>query len=291
MYAVGRGVSQSDAAAGKWYHLAAEQGNIDAQVSLGEMYAVGRGVSQSDTEAGKWFRLAADQGQSDAQWILAMMHAEGRGVQKNTSEASKWFRKASEVEKEERRRKEMEEMWGRLLQINSPRRSPQKPSQICGVQALAHKLVQSLTESAKRGNVAAQYGLGLLCAIGHWVPQSDDEAVKWCRLAAEQGDAYAQNELGELYATGCGVPQDDAEAKKWYQKAADQGHEEAQRHLEERTKRSFDDFDYYDPYDPREDMWCEDFEPEAEQPFFDEAENSAEWDYDYNEDAGEWGYD
>ena len=40
----------------------AEAGDPDAQYNLGVMYANGRGVTQDDTEAVRWYRLAADPG-------------------------------------------------------------------------------------------------------------------------------------------------------------------------------------------------------------------------------------
>ena len=44
MYANGRGVEQDDAEAVKWYRLAAEQGDADAQANLGTMaYHNGKG--------------------------------------------------------------------------------------------------------------------------------------------------------------------------------------------------------------------------------------------------------
>ena len=45
----------------------AEQGDAEAQFSLGIMYDSGRGVPQDATEAIRWYRLAADQGFADAQ--------------------------------------------------------------------------------------------------------------------------------------------------------------------------------------------------------------------------------
>ena len=63
------------------------------------------------------------------------------------------------------------------------------------------------------------------------IPEDDEEAVKWFRLAAEQGNAHAQNNLGEIYRDGTGVPQDDTEAMKWYRLAADQGLAQAQYDL------------------------------------------------------------
>jgi len=46
----------------KWYRLAADQGNADAQLFLGGMYNEGQGVLQDYKEAVKWYRLAAEQG-------------------------------------------------------------------------------------------------------------------------------------------------------------------------------------------------------------------------------------
>jgi TPR repeat protein len=48
----------------RWYRLAADQRDAEAQNNLGMMYADGRGVPQDYREAVKWYRLAADQGNS-----------------------------------------------------------------------------------------------------------------------------------------------------------------------------------------------------------------------------------
>ena len=68
-------------------------------------------------------------------------------------------------------------------------------------------------------------------AEGKGVPQDDQEAVKWFRLAAEDGNAPAQYSLGLAYEKGQGVPQDYQEAIKWYRLAATQGDSAAQTHL------------------------------------------------------------
>ena len=46
MYDTGEGVPQDYQTALKWYSLAAEQGHVDAQTSLGSMYDTGEGVPQ-----------------------------------------------------------------------------------------------------------------------------------------------------------------------------------------------------------------------------------------------------
>ena len=50
-----------------------------------------------------------------------------------------------------------------------------------------------------------------------------EESFESVRLRAEQGDAETQYNLGLAYARGQGVPQDDQEAVRWYRLAADQG--------------------------------------------------------------------
>ena len=50
----------------KWYRLAADQGDADAQNNLGVMYANGEGVPQDYVRAHMWFNLSAAQGNQDA---------------------------------------------------------------------------------------------------------------------------------------------------------------------------------------------------------------------------------
>ena len=69
---------------------------------------------------------------------------------------------------------------------------------------------------AERGNISAQFRLGLMYDDGEGAPQDFAEAVHWYRRAADQGDAIAQNNLGVMYEYGRGVVQDFVQAHKWY---------------------------------------------------------------------------
>lgn len=62
--------------------------------------------------------------------------------------------------------------------------------------------------------------------------KSEEEAVKWFKLAAEKGDARAQNAIGECYCLGEGVAEDETEAFEWYTKVAEQGNADAQDMLD-----------------------------------------------------------
>ena len=50
----------------------ADRGDAAAQFNLGFMYETGAGVPQDDREAVRWWRLAADQGNAEAQSALLL---------------------------------------------------------------------------------------------------------------------------------------------------------------------------------------------------------------------------
>ena len=81
---------------------------------------------------------------------------------------------------------------------------------------------------AEKGEIKAQFKLGLLHQRGEGVPKDIMAAKKWFELAAKQGAANAQFTLGKIYDNGDGVPQDYKAAMTWYRLAADQGNVGAQ---------------------------------------------------------------
>ena len=96
MYDKAQGVPQDYAEAAKWYRKAADQGEALAQHNLGRMYQAGRGVTQDYAEAAKWYLKAADQGIFEAQQNLAVMYEKGQGVPQDPAEAVKLYRRAAE---------------------------------------------------------------------------------------------------------------------------------------------------------------------------------------------------
>ena len=75
----GHGVKQDYAEALRWYRLAADHGNTDAQNSIGALYDTGHGVKQDYAEALRWYRLAADRGDAGAQRNIAWLYENGIG--------------------------------------------------------------------------------------------------------------------------------------------------------------------------------------------------------------------
>jgi TPR repeat protein len=74
----------------EWTPLA-EQGDAEAQRSLGEMYRQGNGVRQNYRDAAWWFRLAAEQENTSAQVKLGEAYSSGSGVPQDNMYAYMWW--------------------------------------------------------------------------------------------------------------------------------------------------------------------------------------------------------
>lgn len=80
----------------KWLGKAAEQGNADAEDTLGVHYEVGEGVEQDYGKAAYWFRRAAEHvpdlgGAGQGRNNLGNLYAEGHGVPKDYVQAYMWL--------------------------------------------------------------------------------------------------------------------------------------------------------------------------------------------------------
>jgi len=75
----------------------AEQGDAQAQYTLGGAYYNGNGVARNLVEGTKWLLKAAEQGYAPAQCDFGAMYEKGvPGVEQSYQDALKWFRKAAE---------------------------------------------------------------------------------------------------------------------------------------------------------------------------------------------------
>jgi tetratricopeptide (TPR) repeat protein len=79
-----------------WYRKAADQGDADAQDSIGSLYRDGKGVGQDYAEAMAWFRKAALQSNSEAQVNIGSLYRDGHGVKQDYAQARRWYQKAAD---------------------------------------------------------------------------------------------------------------------------------------------------------------------------------------------------
>jgi hypothetical protein len=66
---------------------AAEMGDAQAQLELGQMYYEGKKVPQDYAEAARWYRKSAEQGNVHAQNLLGKRYEAGEGVPQDYAEA------------------------------------------------------------------------------------------------------------------------------------------------------------------------------------------------------------
>jgi TPR repeat protein len=190
----------------------AEDGDVQAQLTLAKAYHLGEGIEKDEMQAVHWWEKAAEHGDASAQINLGVAYSRGAGVPKNYVAAARWYTKAADQGNAEGQR-------GLALQYHLGEGVPKDDTEA----------IQWYTKAANQGNVQAQSDLAALYHLGgQGVPQDDAAAVKWWQKAADQGDATAQGNLGTAYGLGVGVPKDEAESVRWHTKAAENGNAASQ---------------------------------------------------------------
>ena len=248
-YFIGRkGKSRDYAEALKWYRMAAEQGDADAQNNLGVMYECGYGVDRDLPRARYWYKKAVEQGDEFAKANLKRLEMKKESRMKSRRASPGFFSKHAKT------------LFLIVLAVIGLAIAiyyfaiPRAESPSVGMAPAAEVTkayyvgkdyyygrngkAQDYAEAAKwfsmaaeKGEANAQIYLGVMYENGEGVTQDYSEAMKWYRKAAEKGEAVAQFNLGLMYNDGKGVDQDYAEALKWYRMAAEQGNAGAQNNL------------------------------------------------------------
>lgn len=97
--------------------------------------------------------------------------------------------------------------------------------------AIIEQGVKQARTKAEAGDAKAQNTLGEAYQKGQGVPQSNEKAAKWFKLAAAQENAAAEYHLSLMYQAGIGVTHDANKALQLLHKAAEQDHAQAQYRL------------------------------------------------------------
>ena len=88
--------------------------------------------------------------------------------------------------------------------------------------------LQQLVADAEKGEVLAQYQLGLQYRSGEIVEKNYAIALQWLTKAARQGHVDAQNRVAICYNNGEGALPDPIKAYAWFLVASINGHKLAQ---------------------------------------------------------------
>ncbi|MEO1925582.1 MAG: SPOR domain-containing protein [Gammaproteobacteria bacterium] len=188
----------------------AENGNSQAQITLGLMYDYGQGVDKDPTESINWYRMAAEQGVPLVQHDIGVKYFQGQSVEQNYDEAAKWW-----------------EMSASAGIADSQFNLGLMYYRGIGIPKDYIKAGKLFDAAAAQGHGNAQYSLAVMYAFGQSKKKDYDTALKWFNKAAAQDVAQAQFNLGVFHENGYGVTKNIAKAREWYQLAADQGLQEA----------------------------------------------------------------
>ncbi|MDR0379279.1 MAG: sel1 repeat family protein [Candidatus Accumulibacter sp.] len=212
----------------------AERGNVDACYVLGVLYLDGMGVEKNSKRAAFWIRKAALAGSEDAQYLFGNLAAAGVGMARNPKAALRWHEKAAEksffysdyagcfgLDLEEQIR------WLRRQTRKGNALAPHELAYRRFYRKTPARRVALLHLAAERGNMSAEYELGLACCSGDGVKQDYVQAAYWFQRASVnpepnphsyyKGPDSPQSELAHLYREGKGVERNPVLAAYWYE--------------------------------------------------------------------------
>lgn len=184
----------------------ANQGDVEALRTIGDMYSVGRCVEPNSATAIEWYEKAAQKRDGLAMLQLANLYGFGYGVEADVMETIKWLQLAEQ--------------------------NGQVPGMIYGRLYLEGDLVPKsmgrayafYLEAAEQGYPIAQYIVGLEYFQGKYLSKNESKAVQWLTTAAQNGYRDAYRVLGEIYEQGqFNVTQDNRKARQWFDLATESG--------------------------------------------------------------------
>ena len=209
MYLSGHGAPENQQQAFQWISKAADQDNAEAEGHLGDLYFHGWGTANDLVSASRWYALAANRGIPDAQYSLGAMYENGFGVTMDNILALKWAIVAVSHFPDSRAEAR------RLAAVDRDRR----------MEAMtAGQIAQAQRLAAAWRVLPAQDGVTPEKAAALALQKNDFATAAQLYLPlANQGFPDDQSIVGALYATGMGVPQDINEGIRWFRLAAQQG--------------------------------------------------------------------
>ena len=178
MYINGYGVEKNIPIAIDYYKIAANKGNISAQISLGRAYSTGKDLDFNYPEAFFWMNKAAEQQNPLAIYYLAQMYEYGNGTEKNPEKAFKLYTKSAELGNSQ-----AQYTLGRWYQYST------KPNL-----DLAAKWYH---KAAKQNNSNAMIAIAEM-----YRKQNTKEMILWFQRAAELGNKQGNKQLMQIFLNG-----------------------------------------------------------------------------------------
>ena len=236
----------------RYYRIAAELGDAEAQCALGDCYLLGTEVAKDEKAAVRYYRMAAKQRYAPALCNLGVCYEYGKGVGMRIRRAAYYYRMAARQGNAMalcnlgiyceyyRRGWRIEELTVRYFKMASEKGLANAHYWLGVCYDVGKGVTEDEKEAVRYYRLAAEQGHALALQLLGWkylrgiggVAKDEKEAVRYYRMAAEQGNKAAQINLGACYRDGTGVAKDEKEAKYWFSRAAEQDYENEKEMLE-----------------------------------------------------------
>ncbi len=171
LYEYGQGTKQNYVEALRYYKEAAEAGNLDATVKIGDFYKYGvSGMAAEPVKSYRFYRLGADLGSADAMEALSENYACAIGKEKNKEWANFWRAKAEYAGSQE----VIDHVLDGLVREGTP--------------ASMQKAIQLLWRRIAMNSRTAMVTLGMIYQDGlGGIPRNPELAQQWLDRAIEEG--------------------------------------------------------------------------------------------------------
>ncbi|XP_054961050.1 protein sel-1 homolog 2 isoform X2 [Pan paniscus] len=193
----------------QYYKFLAERGDVQIQVSLGQLHLIGRkGLDQDYYKALHYFLKAAKAGSANAMAFIGKMYLEGNAaVPQNNTTAFKYFSMAAS-------KGNAIGLHGLgLLYFHGK-----------GVPLNYAEALKYFQKAAEKGWPDAQFQLGFMYYSGSGIWKDYKLAFKYFYLASQSGQPLAIYYLAKMYATGTGVVRSCRTAVELYKGVCELGH-------------------------------------------------------------------
>lgn len=197
LYRDGLAVRRNPVEAVRWYRLAAERGDRQAQFAMGVAHLNGVGAPRDRKTAREWLQKAAAQNHGGALYNLGVI-AIDNDIQ-DFAGAAVLFRKAAELG-------DMDAAYGLSVFYREG----------TGVTRDRAESLRWLQRAAQESHVAAMVEYAIVLFNGDGVEKSESGAARLFGRAAQANSPIAQNRLARMFAAGRGVKADMVEAMKWH---------------------------------------------------------------------------
>uniref|UniRef100_A0A2I3N463 SEL1L2 adaptor subunit of SYVN1 ubiquitin ligase n=1 Tax=Papio anubis TaxID=9555 RepID=A0A2I3N463_PAPAN len=174
----------------QYYKFLAERGDVQIQVSLGQLHLIGRkGLDQDYHKALHYFLKAAKAGSANAMAFIGKMYLEGNAAAlQNNATAFKYFSMAASK--------------GNAIGLHGLGLLYFYGK---GVPVNYAEALKYFQKAAEKGWPDAQFQLGFMYYSGSGIWKDYKLAFKYFYLASQSGQPLAIYYLAEMYATGTGV--------------------------------------------------------------------------------------